>query len=308
MDRGPRVPDNVRLQIANKYLELRKKNPGVKAPAVREVVRRELKDVPYPEWPGLSVVQKVITDIRRKDADSAYSRQDEPWCLSYLDNNHENHECEIPPHALKVVYEVWQQQLKRAKDLDAELEGSERPNKDLMGTGAPVNFSIRQVKWIALLSYIIKEDPGRGLNLHSQVEAISRRFNRSDPNYNPDEPIDIDEPSRLFATAALYARAEQLHEFIGIPFNSTEMDQHLILGIPRLLKVNMVLLSLLRIAQMLGLENPEFLEPLMVNGKIPEWLIPLTVLGGLEEALATMGWQVVKTPAKVKSTLKGAKK
>jgi hypothetical protein len=87
MDRGPRVPDNIRLLIANIYQEMRKKNPKIKAPAVREAVRCRLTEVPYPGWPGLSVVQKVIIDIRKKEDKTHVSEQDEPWCMARLHGN-----------------------------------------------------------------------------------------------------------------------------------------------------------------------------------------------------------------------------
>ncbi|GEM_PF-2611440 len=288
MDRGPRVPDNVRLQIASTYLELRKKNPKIKAPAVREAVQCRLKKVPYPGWPGLSVVQKVITDIRKKDADPLFSRQDEPWCLACLEDY------PLSPDALKVVCEAWEFNLNELIYLAAKSDSKELVAiyGVLLGNRGSTNLSIREAKWIARLYCIIKEDT-------TDVKQFGN-------------------PSRLYLTAELYARAERLHEILGIPFKSDEMDRHLILGIPKLLKVNRLLLTLL----MLALEDEQIpnseplsinnkfaisLDPLLIDGKAPEWLIPL-VAGRYEDALEIMRRQHIKIPAQIKSTRKGAKK
>ena len=285
MDRGPRVPDNIKLQIANTYLELRKKNPKIKAPAVREAVQSRLKKVPYAGWPGLSVVQKVITDIREKDNDSLFTRQDEPWCMACQDEP-------LTPDALKVVCEVWAASLNDlidlAKESNSEKSDAEYFNKQLVGHVA-TKLTIREAKWIARLYCIIKED--------TEIKPFVN-------------------PTRLYSTALLYARAEQLHELIGIPFNSSEMDHHLILGIPKLIKVNFFLLNFLSgwlmtvdegRAGEYGMKHPAFLDGLTVNDKFPDWLIPLVPYRSIEEALKIVRQQHVKIPARIKSTKKAVK-
>jgi hypothetical protein len=282
MDRGPRVPGEIRLQIASTYLELRKKNPKIKAPAVREAIRCRLKKVPYPGWPGLSVVQKVITDIRKKEADPLFSRQDEPWCLASLD------EYPLSPEALKVVCEVWESEL---NDL-INSEISDAVKSQMLRHRPSTNLTIREVKWIARLYKIIKED--------KVVKPMDRA-------------------SRLFTTADLYARAERLHQLLGIPFESDEMDRHLILGIPKLIKVNSPLLGLLIFALMeeqipnvkpfsINSKFPISLDPILIDGKVPGWLIPLICLGGTEEALELMKQQKRKKRAADRSTKEGTKK
>jgi hypothetical protein len=286
MDRGPRVPDNIKLQIAKTYQEMRKKNPKIKAPAVREAVQCRLKKVPYPGWPGLSVVQKVITDIHKKEADPLFSRQDEPWCLACQDEP-------LSPDALKAVCEVWETSLNNFIDVasksDSEKSGAEFMNKQLVGHVA-TKLSIREAKWIARLYCIIKED--------TEIKPFVN-------------------PTRLYSTALLYARAEQLHELIGITFNSTEMDHHLILGIPKLIKVNIFLLNFLSGWLMTvdegragewGMKHPAWLDVLTVYNKFPDWLIPLLPYRNTEEALEIMRQQNVKIPARIESTKKAGKK
>ena len=288
MDRGPRVPDNVRLLIARIYLEMRKKNPKIKAPAVREAVRCRLKKVPYPGWPGLSVVQKVITDIRKRDADPLFNRQDEPWCLACLD------EYPLSPEVLKAVCEVWAADLKELIDsaATAEAEGLDIIDSRQLGNRLSTNPTIREVKWIARLHCIIQED------------TAIRPWGS---------------PNRLSTTAELYARAERLHEMLGIPFESDEMDRHLILGIPKLIKVDRVSLGFLILSldkeRGLDLEAvpisskiPVTLDSLLIDGKVPEWLIPLISFGGTVEALRIMRQQNVKKPGQIKAKKKGGKK
>jgi hypothetical protein len=291
MDRGPRVPDKVRLQIASTYLELRKKNPKIKAPAVREVVRGKLgKGVPYDGWPGLSVVQKVIIDIRKKDADPLFSRQDEPWCLATKG------EFPIPPDALKIVCDVWECNLNQLIAIGAKYDYDEFERigfNKLLSSREATCLSIREVKWIALLHNIIKKD----------------ETDDKEGSY----------PTRLYATAELYAKAERLHEILGIPFESDEMDRHLILGIPKLLKVTAHSIAVLRLSsakEHLSNFDPlarisdvsGSIDPLLIDGKVPEWLIPLVAYGGTEEALGIMRKQGVKIPTKAKLTRKEAKK
>ncbi len=282
MDRGPRVPDKVRLQIASTYLELRKKNPKIKAPAVREAVRPKLKNVPYPGWPGLSVVQKVITAIRKKDADPLFSRQDEPWCLGCLRDN------PITPDALKAVCEIW---ASRLNDLIAYTIGENFREiipeyNNPLDDRSQTNLSIREVKWIVQLYCIIKED-------------------------TDGKPLDV--KGRLYSTAELYAMAERLHDILGIPFESDEMDRHLILGIPKLLKVNRTsaYLDMLRYNLESLSGNPEIpisCAPLLIDDKVPEWLIPLVAYGGEEKALEIMRKQKhIKIQARAKSTKKEGK-
>jgi hypothetical protein len=288
MDRGPRVPDNIRLLIANIYQEMRKKNPKIKAPAVREAVRCRLTEVPYPGWPGLSVVQKVMIDIRKKEAETHVSEQDEPWCMARLHGN------ELSPEAIKAVCEVWKADLNSLIDSAADPHNKVFApiNDALLGMREATNLSIREAKWIARLYCTIKND------------KKDKEWVKS---------------TRLYSTAELYARAEQLHEILGIPFNSDEMDRHLILGIPKLLKVNRLSLFLLtlwlekeRIPEIeLLLDNEEIsiaLDALLINGKVPEWLIPLVTFGGHAEALKIIRQQQNKNPARMKSTRKGAKK
>ncbi|MFA5064941.1 MAG: hypothetical protein WC566_05685 [Dehalococcoidia bacterium] len=290
MDRGPRVPDNVRLQIANTYLELRKKNPKIKAPAVREVVRGTLKKVPYPGWPGLSVIQKVITEIHKKDTDLLFRRQDEPWCLST------KVEFPIPPNALKIVCDIWEHKLNQSIAIAAKYASDEVEriefNKILSIRGVTC-LSIREVKWIALLYAILKKD---------ETEDKEGSY-----------------PTRLYETAELYAQAERLHEILGIPFESDKMDRHLILGIPKLLKVTAHSITVLRLSSakehlsnfdpLARINNVSgSIDPLLIDGKVPEWLIPLVAFGGPEEAQEIMRKQGVKIPTKAKLTRKGAKK
>lgn len=101
MAKGPKITDEVIGQIAKVYLEhpdwrakeiqheaharLRKHNPGIPA-----------------GWPGLSAVQKVLTEVRANETirPPASKRLDGPWSIDTLA------EYEIPPEALPAVLKM----------------------------------------------------------------------------------------------------------------------------------------------------------------------------------------------------------
>jgi hypothetical protein len=115
---GPLVTDKIEALIAKVY----KDHPKWKAPKVREeviyLVHRSDPKLP-PQWPGLSIIQKVLAKARKPHPDP----QDKPWSIATLD------QYPIPPGALPVVLRTYKRHIED-------------------GGG----FTIRQAKWVSRLS------------------------------------------------------------------------------------------------------------------------------------------------------------
>lgn len=157
------TPD-VKAFIAEWYY----RHPKWTAPMIQVRVSQLLhqKNPNLPEgWPGLSAIRKVLTEVKKKVSEP--SLEDKPWSTATLDSY------PIPPEALKAVLEVWKLRI-----------DSEEWN---------FSFSIREAKWAARLSGLIKD-----------TEELSTRANQ-------------------------YARAEILYQLIGHPFESSGLDK-LIMG------------------------------------------------------------------------------
>lgn len=132
MAKGPRITDEVKWLIAKIYLE----HPDWRAKEVRmEVNTRLCKKNPKlnPDWPGLSTVQKELTEIRKKYAarPPEATKLDEPWSLGSLV------EYPIAPEAILRVVSIYEKCLLEAASEDWLL-------------------SIREALWIGRLHKIIE--------------------------------------------------------------------------------------------------------------------------------------------------------
>jgi len=103
----------------------------------QEVIRQlpdSLRDWGGPNWPGVDVIKdrvrkKIRPELENRPPES--KRLDEPWSIGCL----AEHEYDIPPEALPRVLQVWVY----------TLENKWKP------------LTIRQVKWVARLSYVVKD-------------------------------------------------------------------------------------------------------------------------------------------------------
>lgn len=96
MAKGPVLPDEVKALITRVYLE----RPYLRAKEVRHEVNdrlRERNPSISPDWPGLSIVQKVIAPLRKLPPDP----EESPWSLYTLSKY------VIPADALPVVLEAY---------------------------------------------------------------------------------------------------------------------------------------------------------------------------------------------------------
>lgn len=129
MAKGPVIPDDVKRDIAEVYLEHR----DWRAKEIQsEVNSRLLKRNPRlsPDWPGLSAVQKQLTQIRKKYKNTYPDPEDEKWTIATLE------QYPIHSEALPFVLQVW-----------AEFESKNE------------KLTIREAKWVARLYTVTRECP-----------------------------------------------------------------------------------------------------------------------------------------------------
>ena len=118
--RGPSIPDTVTSLIAKVYDEDRDRTAKEVMVEVHRRLREEGRQL-RPGWPGLSAVQKVLTNIRKKEP----NLKDRPWSLDAL------RDYPLPPEALPLLFRIWL--LKQEDPFSPPL-------------------SIREAGWIAQLS------------------------------------------------------------------------------------------------------------------------------------------------------------
>jgi len=104
MAKNPLITDDIRQLIATVYLE----NPDFRAKEIRkEVEARLLRANPKtkPNWPGLSAVQKILTQVRNRNTErpSELKELDDPWCIASMVKYPIT--AEALPHVLQL--QVW---------------------------------------------------------------------------------------------------------------------------------------------------------------------------------------------------------
>ena len=129
MAKGTHLTPEVKSLIAQTHLE----HPDYGPTLVREKLLKRMKETGLDrnfgsDWPSVSAVGKVLTDIRKEESELGPDPEDRPWSVSALAD------CDIPAEALPVVMDAW------AKAL---------VNDDPL--------TIRQVKWIAYLYHVLKD-------------------------------------------------------------------------------------------------------------------------------------------------------
>ena len=129
MAKGPVITDDIKAVIAEVYLE----HSVWRAKEIQSEVNSRLRKRNYkinPDWPGLSAVQKQLTQIRKNIHEISPDPEDEKWTIATLE------QYPIPPEALPFVLRVWA----------AFESGNER-------------FTIREAKWVTRLYAVTKECP-----------------------------------------------------------------------------------------------------------------------------------------------------
>jgi hypothetical protein len=130
MARGNVLPESMKILIAQVYLE----HPDWRTRKIREEVIRRWHQASLnyddPNWPGLSAVQKLLAEYRKKHEEQAFELKelDRPWGI--LDTA----KYPIPPEILPTVLEAWGMKLEEDNPI-----------------------TIREALWIARLYYVFKE-------------------------------------------------------------------------------------------------------------------------------------------------------
>lgn len=108
MAKGAHLTPEVKKLIAQIYLE----HPDYGPTKIREELLKRMKETGVdqyfgPDWPSVSAVGKVVTEIRKRDDARLpeLKRIDSPWSLSSLA------EYNIPPEALPVVMSFYKKRL-----------------------------------------------------------------------------------------------------------------------------------------------------------------------------------------------------
>lgn len=128
MAKGAQITKVVEHTIATVYAE----NRDWRAKQIQIEVNRRLREK-HPnlstKWPGLSAVQKYLTELRKKESEIPDDPEDRTWSVITLT------EYAISPEALPVVLEIYVNNAQTLRD----------------------PLTIRQVKWIARLFHAIKD-------------------------------------------------------------------------------------------------------------------------------------------------------
>jgi hypothetical protein len=150
MARGNVLTENIKHLIAKVYLE----HPDWRTRKIREEVINQWHQVSRnyddPNWPGLSVVQKLLAKYRKRDAEELPESEglSKPWSTMSMAKY------PIPPEALPSVLQVW-------------VWIRENTN---------ATFTIREAQWAARLYAVTKEIEFLGLlsRMHSIMELVSK--------------------------------------------------------------------------------------------------------------------------------------
>ena len=158
MAKGPIITDEVKRTIAAVY----DAHKDWRAKQVQCEVDIQM----HGKGPGLSTIQKALTEIRRRDE---HRGLDEPWSLNTLDIKPEY---ELPPEVIPIVLEAKHERSliikRRLSGIDTEHSAPIRREYDNMlpqrtqialeSLNEPLQpLSIREAKWIARIYYVLKD-------------------------------------------------------------------------------------------------------------------------------------------------------
>lgn len=225
MAKGRIVTDSVRVLIA----QTKNKHPKWTAKEVRNEVEHLLRqrDETLPKgWPGLSVVQRTLADMKR-NAETP-SPLDGPWHLASLDAY------PIAHAAIPAVLEVWKLRITRAQAIaDLAPQGTVGPKayRPTTSSDEAILENIRKMRRKAHECYAM----GKGLHKQQlQLEAdgimlldARKKLTIREAKWAARLCGVVKDTKRLSTWAAEYADAERLYESIGRPFYSGFADAEL---------------------------------------------------------------------------------
>lgn len=189
LGRGPSIPQDVELLIATVYLE--DTNRAAKE-VMAEVHKRLGKGQRRPGWPGISAVQKKITEIRKNQASTGPDRQDRPWSLLALADY------DIPPEALPSILKAWAHGEEPILARVWPAPGSSVVSfsaSELLPDPGKDTITIREARWIGRLYHVFMGDKalsdGEGLLVqYAKLCALQERAMKLTGPY-PDKPEDM---------------------------------------------------------------------------------------------------------------------
>jgi len=208
MAKGYHLTPEVRELIARIYLD----HPDYGPTKIHKELLNRMKktglDRKYgSDWPGISVVGKVVSEIRTRDIERPPELKalDKPWSLATLDEN------PIPPELIPIVLDVkqnWTFELNPTKlevqrvQLKKELQGKDDPVvksflEHIEEESRPLLFTVREAKWTARIAPVLKD------KLTSE---------------------------EIGQWVRLYARLERQNEVAGMEFDTSNVDNALLFG------------------------------------------------------------------------------
>ena len=198
MAKGPIITDEVKRTIAAVY----DAHKDWRAKQVQYEVDIQM----HGKGPGLSTIQKALTEIRRRDE---HRGLDEPWSLTTLDMKPEY---ELPPEVIPIVLEAKHERSliikRRLSGIDTEHIASirreyenmlpQRTQIALESLNEPLQpLSVREAKWIARIYHVLKDKV--------TFEGI-------------------------YTWAVLYAGYQRVCELADVKCNTSSMDDGLFIG------------------------------------------------------------------------------
>ncbi len=180
MAKGAIITDDVKKLIAQVFLE----HPGWRAKEIQAEVSHQVSKN-GDGWPSLSVVEKLLVEIRKRYTEKTLeSNLEKPWHLGLMQ------EYNIPPEVVPDILAV--------QDWCAE----EHPEVPLFSSGA---LTIRQALWISRL---------HGLTRVVRAGMVKEKIKDSDSLQ-----------SWLWQWSKAYAQYEILCALSGTPFDTTRLDK-----------------------------------------------------------------------------------
>ncbi len=198
MAKGPRITLEVESLITGAYLE----HPEWRAKEIQSEVNTRLrKENPRvnPDWPGISAVQKALTNIRKNEAQLPPEEKelDQPWSIGTLVKH------PIPPECLPAVLRAFYAE----RRTDVKTDEYFRIGYEF---GHKTYLTIREALWIARLSVLFKY-PSLAVSASPKEDVAQyARFNLV--------------TAQLVYWARLYALEEQKAEILQKPVDTSDFD------------------------------------------------------------------------------------
>lgn len=223
MAKGRIVTDSVRALIARTKEKHDKWTAQEVRNEVEYILRQQDETVPR-GWPGLSVVQRTLADMKR--ASETPSPLDGRWHLGTLDNY------PIAHAAIPMVLEVWKLRATKVRDA-ADLRALAAVDPMAYARAVPavafpdVVDSARKIRRRAAELRANDVDPDDRLLRDGLHPGLDKRLTIREAKWAARLCGRVEDTERLSVWAADYADAERLYESIGRPFFSGLLDAEL---------------------------------------------------------------------------------